>query len=570
MMKNLEVARLLYHIADLLEMQDVAFKPQAYRKAARSIEELTENIEDIKEKGELEDIPGVGKNIARKITEFLDTGKLKYYEDLKKQAPFDVDELTSLEGVGPKLAKKLYDEFGIKNIKDLEKAAKAHKIAKAKGFGEQSEKKLLEAVEAGKGTEKRMLLNTAEKIAKDIISGAKSIKGVKKAVVVGSYRRRKPTVGDLDILVLTGKPASVMRWFCSMPEVGRILAKGEKKSAVLLKDGVHVDIRVIPKESFGAALQYFTGSKEHNVVTRSIAKNKGMKLNEYGLFKGSKKIAGATEEEVYRALGMRYVEPELRENRGEVEAALRKKLPSLLKPGDIKGDLHAHTNWSEGKNTIDEMAREAVKLGYEYLVISDHGGKLPVANPLDEKRLKKQIKEIDKLNKTGEKKGWPYLLKGSEINIRKEGGVDIPDSLLKELDVVVAAIHAGFHDKKEKIMKRMFSAMENEHVDIIGHPTGRLLGTRKPYDIDFEKLVEKAKQTETVLEINSVPERLDLDDSLVFTARGKVKFSIGSDAHSTAQLHNLRYGVSMARRGWCTKKDILNTLPLKKLMDFFS
>ncbi len=566
MMKNLEVARLLYHIADLLEMQDVAFKPQAYRKAARSIEELTEPIEDIKTRGELEDILGVGTNIAKKISEFLDTGKLKYYEDLKKQAPFDVDELTSLEGVGPKLAKKLYDEFGIRNIKDLEKTAKTHKIAKAKGFGELSEKKLLEAVEAGKGKEKRMLLDTAEKIAEDIIAGAKGIKGVKKAVVVGSFRRRNPTVGDLDILVLTGSPAPVMRWFCSMPEVGRILAKGEKKSAVLLKDGVHVDLRVIPGESFGAALQYFTGSKEHNVVTRSIAKNKGMKLNEYGLFRGKKKIAGESEEDVYRALGMQFVEPELRENRGEVEAALKKKLPTLIKPEDIKGDLHSHTNWSEGKNTIDEMAEEAKKLGYEYLVISDHGGDLPIANALDEKRLKKQIKEIDRFNKTGDKKGWPYLLKGSEINIKKEGGVDVSDSVLKELDVVVAAIHAGFHDKKQKIMKRLYSTMENEHVDIIGHPTGRILGRRKPVDIDFEKLVEKAKATGTVLEINSVPERLDLDDSLIFTARGKIKFSIGSDAHSTAQLHNLKYGISMARRGWCTKTDVLNTQPMDRML----
>lgn len=569
MMKNLEVARLLHHIADILEMQEVQYKPRAYHRAARSVEELDEDIEKIMERGELEEIPGVGRHIADKIREFLETGKLKYYENLKKKAPFDVDELTSVEGIGPKLAKKLYQKFKIKNLKELEEAALKHEIAKARGFGERSEKKLLEAARARKGEEKRMLISTAEKIAMDLVKGALEVDGVKKAVIVGSYRRRKPTIGDLDILVLSEKPSKATRWFTGFESVERIITKGKQRCAIELEGGIHVDLRVIPEESFGAALQYFTGSKEHNVKTRKIAKDRGMKLNEYGLFKGKKRIAGRTEEEVYGALGMSYIEPELREDRGEIEAALKGKLPGLLNLGDIRGDFHSHTEWSDGKAAIPEMAEAAAELGYEYLVVSDHGGNLPIAHTLDEKRLKKQIKEIDKANKRGEKEGWPRLLKGSEINIKNDSGVDVPDKLLKELDIVVAAIHTNFSDDRKKIMKRIFSAMENEHVDIIGHPTGRLLGKRKPYSVDLDGLIEKAKETGTALEINATPSRLDLDDLMVKKARGKAMITIGSDAHSTEQLKNMKYGVSIARRGWCGKKDILNTLSLKKMMKRF-
>lgn len=562
-MRNGEVASLLYSIADLLEMQGVPFKPVAYRRAARSIEGLSEDVGEVSGRGALEDIPGVGRNIAEKIREFLETGKLEYYEDLKKSAPFDFEGITSIEGVGLKTAKKLYDLLKIRTVDDLEKAANAHKISGLEGFGEASEKRILDSIQAMKRRGSRMLLGRVAPLAEGLRQRLGSVNGVGQIEIVGSYRRRMETIGDIDILVASSMPEKVMAYFCSMPGVERVLARGSTRSSVELEGGVHVDLRVIEANCFGSALQYFTGSKEHNIQTRRIAIRKGMKLSEYGLFRGEKQMAGETEEGVYKALGMRWVPPELRENAGEVEAALSGRLPELVSLPDIRGDLHVHTNWSEGAGTIEEMAEKGKSLGYEYMLISDHGGNLPVANAMDEKRIAQQGKEIDRLNRQGEGKGWPRLLKGSEVNII-DNGVDVPDSTLKELDIVVAGVHSGMRKSQEKIMKRLFGAMDNEHVDIIAHPTGRLIGKREPYAVDIDALIDKAKETGTALEINSQPDRLDLRDAHARKAKGRARLSISTDAHRDAQMDYMNLGISVARRGWCVKADILNTMELKQ------
>jgi DNA polymerase (family 10) len=566
-MKNLEIARIFYEIADILEVQEIEFKPRAYRKAARSIEELTEDITKVAERGELRNIPGVGEAIAGKIEEILKTGKLKYFEDLKKEMPFDMEAMVAVEGLGAKKSYRLYKELGIRNLDDLEKAAKSGKIRSLEGFGETSEKRIIDGIEALKRSGKRMLLWKALILSDGIVSRLRAVPGVERVEPVGSLRRRKETIGDIDILAISNNPKVVMDAFTTMPGVRRVLGKGETKSTVELEEGVQVDLRVVGKESFGSAMQYFIGSKSHNIATRTIAIKKGMKLSEYGLFKGEKQIAGADEEGVYKALGLAWVEPEMRENAGEIEAAMEGKLLKLIKAQDISGDLHMHTKWSEGINSIEEMAEKGKTLGYEYIVISDHAGMtLRVANPMDEKKLMQQGKEIDKLNALQSDTGSPYLLKGAEINIKKEGGVDIQDKALKELDFVLASIHYSMRLPKEKIMKRLVSAMENENVDAISHPTGRILNEREPYELDFDALLDKAKETGTMLEINSQPDRLDLDGENARKAKDAgVMLTISTDAHRAEQMNYMPLGVAMARRGWCEKKNVLNTMGLKEI-----
>lgn len=570
-MKNLEIARIFYEIADILEVQGVQFKPRAYRRAARSVEELTEDIAKVAERDGLRGIPGVGEAIAGKIEEILKTGKLKYFEDLKREMPFDMEGMVAVEGLGAKKAYRLYKELGIKNVEELEAAAKAGKIRALAGFGEASEKKILLGIEALKRGGKRMLLWNAMTLSDAIVKRLRAVPGVERAEPVGSLRRRRETVGDLDILAISRDSKAAMDAFTAMPGVVRVLERGETKASVELEEGINVDLRVVGKESFGSAMQYFIGSKYHNIATRTIAVGKGLKLSEYGLFKGKKQIAGADEEGVYRALDLQYVEPELRESAGEVEAAMAGKLPKLVPITDMRGDLHVHTKWSEGNNTIEEMAEKGKSLGYEYMIISDHAGMtLPVANPMDEKRLAQQGKEIDKLNKSGEKNGWPFLLKGAEINIKKDGGVDIADKALAELDIVIASIHYSMRQPKDKIMERLFSAMENEHVDVIAHPTGRIINEREPYALDFDALIGKAKETSTMLEINAQPDRLDLNGESARKAKDAgVVLTISTDAHRAEQMDYMPLGVAMARRGWCERKDIANARGLKDLRKMF-
>jgi DNA polymerase (family 10) len=566
-MKNLEIAKIFYEIADMLELQEVAFKPRAYRNAARSIENLSEPIEQIYEQGELEKIPGIGSNIAKKIEELIEQGSLRYFDELKKSFPFDIEQLSAVEGLGVKKSKKLYDALGIRNLDELEQAAKASKIRAIPGFGKKSEQNILDGINLAKTGAKRMLLGHAIPIANEIAARLGQVEGVEEVVAVGSLRRAKETIGDLDFLIVSKKPKEIMEFFCSMPGISRVLAKGESKSAVEI-DGLHVDLRVFERKSFGSAMQYFTGSKEHNVATRRIAIKKGLKLNEYGLFRGKKRIAGESEEGIYSALGLEWIPPELRENTGEIEASGNRKLPKLITHSCIHGDLHVHTNWSEGQNSIEEMAKYGAELGYEYMAICDHAGNLPIANAMNEKKIQKQGKEIDKLNRkleTGNRNG-PYLFKGAEVNILPDGKIDVPNSILAELDMVVAGIHRRMHDPLDKNMKRLICAMENEYVNVIAHPSGRLINKREPYPIDIDELVHKAKETGAILEINSQPDRLDLkDDHIRRAVNAGTMLLINTDAHARAQMDYMEFGIMSARRGWCERKNVLNCLRLKEL-----
>ena len=563
-MKNLEIAEKLNKMAELLELNEVEFKPRAYRKAAMTIESLSEDIEKIAKEDKLEDLPGIGKNIAQKIRDMIETGTFKAYEELKKKTPIDVDELEAIEGLGPKTIKKLYKQLGVKNIKDLEKAAKAGKIRKIEGLGEIVEENILKGIEFSKKGKGRVLLGFALPSAQEIVNRLKKLREVKQISLAGSLRRRKESIGDVDILITSSKPEKVMDFFTTMKDVADIIAKGHTKSSVRLDNGIQVDVRVVEDKSFGSALQYFTGSKNHNIRLRKIAIEKKLKLSEYGLFSGKKAVAGRTEQEVYKKLGLRYIEPELREDIGEVEAAQQGKLPKLIGYNDIKGDIHTHTNWSDGAESIETMAKAAKKMGYKYIAVTDHCGNLKIANSLDEKRMLKQIKEIEQINN---KLSGFKILTGCEVNIKEDGSLDMDDSVLKKLDVVIASIHSGFKNPREKIMKRLIAAMENENVDVIGHPTGRKMGKREAYDVDFDRLFSKSKETNTALEINAWPERLDLNDVNVKAAvEAGVNLVIGTDAHSIDHLKFMELGIATARRGWAESKNVLNTLPADRLL----
>jgi DNA polymerase (family X) len=564
-MKNQEVAELLRNIAQLLEIKgDLIFKIRAYEKAALVIESLDEDIESIWKKGKLKDLPGVGEALTHKISEFLETGKSPSYEKLKKKVPVNIEELGRVQGLGPKTILKLYKKLDVKNLKDLERVAKKKKIENIEGLGPTVEKNILKSIEFVRASGDRVILGAALATAEDIVSKLKKLKEVNKIEIAGSLRRRKETIGDIDILVTSKHPNKVIDFFTK--DVEQVLAKGPTKSSVRLEEGIQADLRVLPERHYGAALLYFTGSQQHNIALRKLAIKKGMKLSEYGVFlnKSNKLLAGKTEEECYKKLGLNYIEPELREDEGEIQLAAKNKLPKLINYNDLKGDLQMHTKYSDGNNTILEMAQAAKKLGHEYILLTDHVGNYKIANALDGKRIKKQRKEIDKVNK--KLKNFT-ILQGGEVNIRGDGTVDMKNSSLKELDIVLASIHTGFKNPKEQITKRISRAMENEHVDIIAHPTGRLINQRPPIEFDIEKIAEKANKTNTILEVNATPQRLDLKDIHVKAAlKAKVKLSIGTDSHDTDQLRNYRLAIATARRGWATKKDIINTYSLKEML----
>jgi len=570
-MKNQEIAKIFFNISSLLETKEKDFRPIAYRRAALSLESFEEDVDEIYlDKGikGLEEIPGIGKSLALKIEEYLKTGKIETYEKLKKKLPIDLGEITRIEGMGPRKAKTLYYKLGIKSVKDLEKAAKAGKIAPIFGFGEKTEKNILQGIEFLKIDKGRSLLGFIMPTVDEIVSTISSLKEVKKISIAGSTRRRKETIGDVDILVSSDKPEKVMQFFVSLPGIEKVWATGGTKASVRLKAGFDVDLRVVKDESFGAALQYFTGSKEHNVATRKIAMYKGLKLNEYGVFKGDKRIAGKTEEEVYKALGLAYIEPELREDEGEIQLARENKLPKLIEYKDIKGDLHCHSNWDGGEDSIEQMAKYAIGLGYEYIGISDHTKFLRIENGLNEKQLLKQNEAIKKINK---KLGNKFrILHGCETNILNDGSVDIKDEVLAKLDYVIAGVHSSMKMKEHEMTERVIKAMRNKNIDIISHPTGRLIQRRDEYSINIEKMLETAKETGTILEINSWPERLDLKDIYVRMAKQKgVKMIINTDAHEKSQMKLMEFGISQARRGWAEKGDIVNTNSADKLLKYF-
>lgn len=572
-MKNQELAKVFYEIANYLAMNEVAFKPYAYEKAALTIETLENDVEEIYRQGgkkALEELSGVGKNIAAHIAEYLETGKLKYYEELQKKTPVNFQELSAVEGLGPRRIKILYQKLNVRNLKDLEKAANSHKVALLFGFGEKTENNILEGIKFLKRSKGRFLLNEILPKTIEVFEKLKTIKGVERVDYCGSLRRMKETIGDVDFLVIAKNPSLVMDSFVAMPGVIKVWSKGTTKSSVRTKEGFDMDIRVVPKRSYGAASQYFTGSKEHNIATRIIAMGKGLKLSEYGLFRGSKMIASITEENVYKALGMQWVPPEMREDRGEVELALEGKLPSIIGYGDIRGDLHTHSDWDGGENSIREIAETAMGMGYEYLGIADHTKSLKIEHGLNEKQLEWRNKEIDKINLKFQKQKSKFrVLKGCEANILKDGSIDINDEALKKLDYVIAGVHSNFKMPKDKMTERMIRAMKNPHVDIISHPTGRILKKRDEYQIDLDKILKTAKETGTVLEVNAWPERLDLNDQNIKRAKeAGVKIAINTDAHQKSQLKLMKFGISQARRGWAEKKDVINCHPLQKMLMF--
>jgi DNA polymerase (family 10) len=565
-MKNQRVARILNEIADLLEMQGVEFKPRAYRRAARTIESLGEPIEEVYSKGKLEELPGIGEAIAKKIAEIIDTGSLKYHQDLKNKTPVDLEGLLAIEGLGPKTVGLLYAKLGIKTLDDLERAAKGHEIREIKHLGPKTEENILANIEFAKRSKGRTLLGVALPIAEEISERLRAFLrngGTPGRVeVAGSLRRMKESVGDIDILATTKEPARLAEQFAKMPSVRRVLEQGKEKVSIVLDEGLQVDLRLIEEDAFGAALMYFTGSKDHNIALRRLAIGKGLKLSEYGLFKGTQQVSGRAEKDVYERLELDYIAPEIREDRGEISAAMSHKLPALIPYDGIVGDLQMHTQWSDGHNTIEEMAEAAKKLGYEYIAITDHLSTLPIVNGLNEERLRDQMKEIEEIN---QRAGSIRILKGAEVDIDPDGTLS-GGTILKELDVVVASVHGTFKQNKKQMTKRIISAMESGIVNIIGHPTGRKINEKNPSDIDFDEVLEASKRTGAYLEINASPQRLDLNDANARSALvAGCRLAINTDARNTEQLSNMRFGIGVARRAWAEKKVIINAQPLDRV-----
>ncbi|MFZ3058176.1 MAG: DNA polymerase/3'-5' exonuclease PolX [Candidatus Methanoperedens sp.] len=565
-MRNAEVAGVLYNISELLEIKgENTFKIRAYAKAARAIEGTTEDIEKIAHEKRLKDIPGVGESIAMKIGEYLATGHLQYYEELKKQVPEELHELLQIPGVGPKTLQYLNKELGIKSVEELERAAKEHRLRRLAHFGETKEENILKAIERYRQRSTRIPLGIALPLVKEIVEALKKSGFIEKIEPAGSLRRRKETVGDIDILATSKDAPAAIEAFVHLPLVKDVIGKGSTKATIVTKEAIQVDLRIMESKSFGTSLQYFTGSKEHNIKLRDLARQKGFKLSEYDLEEIStgKKVYCESDDKVYQKLGLLPIPPEIREDAGEIEAAISGKLPKLVDYKDIKGDFHVHTDWSEGSNTLVEMAKAAQKLGYEYIAITDHSKALGVAHGLSEERMLSQIEEIHKLNDT---LSDFHVFTGIEVDIKADASLDFPDSILKQCDVVVAALHTGQKQARREITGRLITAMENENVDIIAHPTGRIIGEREAYDVDIDAMLDAAANTGTVLEINAYPNRLDLSDVNTRKAKNRgVKIAIGTDAHNTGHLGLMEFGVDVARRGWLEKEDVMNTRSTKEV-----
>ncbi|MBU1006178.1 MAG: DNA polymerase/3'-5' exonuclease PolX [Candidatus Omnitrophica bacterium] len=563
-MKNQEIAKIFREIASILEIKgENHFRIRAYEKAAQNIESMPEDIEDFVRGDRLKAIPGIGKDLEEKIKEIVSKGSLGYLKELKKDIPRGLLDILNIPGVGPKTAKALYEQLDIRDLVMLERMAHAGRIRNLPGMKEKTEENILRGIEILKRGHDRMDIKTAMDVAGFFIERLKKLKEVKKIDPAGSLRRNKDTVKDIDILISSDKPEKVMDVFTAFPDVKDIIAKGPTKSSILTNDGIQVDLRIIDADSYGAGLMYFTGSKEHNIKLRQLAIKNDLKLSEYGIFKKDKRVAGKTEKEIYKKLGMAYIVPELREDRGEVEAALKGDLPDLVELSDIKGDLHAHSKWSDGGSSIEELVNEARNLGYEYIAITDHSQGLKIAGGLTRERLKEKMKEIEMLRK---KYKDINILYGSEVDIDAEGRLDYSDDILKEMDIVIAAIHSGFKQSKDKLTRRIAKACENKYVNIIAHLTGRLWGARDPYEVDMEEIFKACRDNNTALEINSFPQRLDLNDINCRMAKDfGVKIAINTDAHISQQLRTMKFGISVARRGWLEKKDVINTLSFNAL-----
>ncbi|MFW6064990.1 MAG: DNA polymerase/3'-5' exonuclease PolX [Candidatus Natronoplasma sp.] len=562
-MMNKKIAQMFNEIADLLELKGVDFKPRAYRKAARKIESMKEDISHYYEEDDLKDIEGVGDAMEKKIKEVIETGSLEYLKELKEELPSGLIDVMRVPDIGPKSAKKLHDELGIKDLESLKTEAEEGNIKDIKGFGEKTEQKIISGIEMLEEISGRHLLDEVIPVAEEIINHLESkADRIEKA---GSLRRWKETIGDIDILA-TGNSEELMDAFADYEEVEDVLVKGETKTSVRLRGGVQADLRVVDKESFGAALQYFTGAKEHNVPLRQIAIDKGYKLNEYGLFRkeDDEKIAGETEEDIYNSLSLDWIEPELRENRGEIEAAKEGELPELVRLEDIKGDLQSHSDWSDGQNTVYEMAKEAQDLGYEYIALTDHSQGLSVADGLTKEEIREREKEIEK----AQEKLDINILSGVEVDIKKDGSLDMDKETLQDLDIVLGAIHSNFKMKEKKQTERIIKAFETGLIDIFAHPTGRKIGEREGYEVDINSLIDAAAKNDVVLEINASPQRLDLDSLNAREAMERgVMISLGTDAHGLKHLNFMRYGVATARRAWLESEDVLNTRSNEQLIN---
>lgn len=564
-MQNRAIAAMFNDIADMLEVKgESPFRITAYRRAARALEGLTEDVAAVAARGELEEIPGIGKGTAEKIQEFLQTGTCKYFEELRASLPPGITTLMAIPEVGPKTAMLLYERLEIKTIDELEQACKDGKIRTLPRMGAKTEENILQGIALLRRAKERLPIGQVLPHAQELVEALRALKEVKRVSVAGSLRRMKETIGDIDILVTSAKPDPVMDVFTTFPKVKQVLAKGPTRSSVVLDVGIQADVRVVEPESFGAALQYFTGSKDHNVKLRERAVKKGLKINEYGVFKvkGDRRIAGRAEEEVYAAVGLPWMPPEIREDQGEIELAERGKLPKLVELPDIHGDLQMHTRWSDGSDSLEEMARAAKALGYEYIAITDHSQSLKFVGGVTVEELRDHAKMAKKVSG---KVGIAVLM-GTECDILPDGRLDYPDDVLRDLDVVVCSVHTRLRMPREEMTARIVKAMENPHVDILGHPTGRLLGQREASEVDIERLIDASKRTGTALEINASPERLDLNDVQAKMAKERgAKLVISTDAHNRYQLKYMEFGIGVARRAWLEPKDVLNTQSLKRL-----
>ncbi len=563
-MENPRIARIFNEVADLLDIRgENPFRIRSYRAAARTVEDHPEDLAGVlKDGGDLTGLPGIGKDLAGKIAEIIETGKLRFLDDLKEKLPPGLPELLRLEGVGPKKVKLFHDQAGVDSIESLDRAAREGRLRGLERMGEKTEAKIIRAIENHRQHAGRFRLDDGLDAGETILDSLKSAAG--RIVAAGSLRRRRETIGDLDILAVSPDPPALMERFVNLPGTASVPARGPTRSAIRLAGGLQVDLRVMAEDEFGSALLYFTGSKAHNIALRRRARERGLKVSEYGIFRGEEKIAGETEEDCYRALGLPWIPPELRENRGEIEAAGKDRLPRLIEPEAIRGDLQSHSTASDGKESVLEMGRAAGKRGYSYIAITDHSQAVRVAGGLNEKELARHLEDIEK---AGEKCPGVRILKGVEVDILADGTLDLEDDILQECEVVVASIHYNFNLPPREMTRRIVRAVKNPHVNILGHPTGRLLLKREPYDFDFEEVVKAAVGEGVTLEINGHPARLDLNDVLARRAKELgARLAVNTDGHSSAQLDLMAYGVFTARRAWLEDRDVINTYPLEKLL----
>jgi len=563
--QNAEVAAVFSEIADLLEIEGAnPFRIRAYRNAARTVGELGRSVATLVAQGaDLDALPGIGADLAAKIAEIVPTGRCALLERLRKELPAGITELLKVPGLGPKRVQALHHELGVQTLEQLHRAAREGRVQSIPGFGAKTQQAILDAAAARLHQERRVPLAAAAQTAESLLAALAAVPGVERAVAAGSLRRRRETVGDLDLLVTTKGASPVVERFVAGEDVRQVLARGATRASVVLRSGLQVDLRAVPAQSFGAAWLYFTGSKAHNIALRRLAQERGLKINEYGVFKGSERVAGATEESVYRAVGLRFIEPELREDRGELDAARLGRLPQLVQLGDLRGDLHVHTSESDGRDTIEAMAAAAREHGLSYLAITEHSRRLAMARGVDAARLARQIDKIDRFNARAQ--GFT-LLKGVEVDILEDGTLDLPDSILKRLDLVVGAVHHRLDLPRATQTERLLRAMDNRHFTVLAHPTGRLMDERPAYAIDLLRVLRKARERGCFVELNAQPQRLDLDDTACQMAKAEgVLVSINSDAHSTLEFDDLQLGIGQARRGWLEKGDVLNTRSLDEL-----